>query len=29
LVSIAKFAYDCAVKGISVDTVITKLGVVA
>jgi hypothetical protein len=29
LVSIAKFAYTCAVKGVSVDAVITKLGIAA
>ena len=29
LVSIAKFAYACAVKGISVDAVIAKLGIAA
>lgn len=29
LVSIAKFAYTCAVKGVPVDAVITKLGIVA
>jgi len=27
LVSIAKFAYTCAVKGVTVDAVITKLGI--
>ena len=29
LVSIAKFAYTCAVKGINIDAVITKLGMTA
>ena len=29
LVSIAKFAYTCAEKGVNLDAVITKLGVVA